>query len=106
MKSEATEGGVAGREVERPIERMRLEKAKAEERARDKGHSVFTMKWLDNGPPEDLRDHTRLMRSSPLPTSSSDPRTGCVEDQPQRLIRSRAFGVQLKIAGNTLTFSD
>ena len=49
------------RSVERSIERMRDDKARAEERARDRGRSVFTMKRPDNGLPEDLRDHARLM---------------------------------------------
>src|SRR5204863_939531 len=49
------------RDVEKSIERMRVDKEKAEDRARDKGRSVFTMKRPDNGLPEDLRDHARLM---------------------------------------------
>jgi Protein of unknown function (DUF1552) len=49
------------RDVERSIERMRADKAKAEDRARDKGSPVFAMKRPDNGLPEDLRDHARLM---------------------------------------------
>ncbi len=49
------------RSVERGIERMRDDKAKAEDRARDRGRPVFTMKRPDNGLPEDLRDHARLM---------------------------------------------
>ena len=49
------------REVEKNIERMRLDKDKAEGRARDKGRPLFTMKRPDNGLPEDFRDHTRLM---------------------------------------------
>ena len=49
------------REVERNIERMRADKDKAETRARDKGQPMFTMKRPENGLPEDLRDHARLM---------------------------------------------
>jgi hypothetical protein len=47
--------------VERSIERMRVDKDKAESRARDTGKPIFTMKRPDNGLPEDLRDHARLM---------------------------------------------
>ncbi len=49
------------RDVEKSIERMRADKTKAEDRARDKGRPLFTMKRPDNGMPEDLREHTRLM---------------------------------------------
>lgn len=49
------------RDVERDIERMRADKGKAEDRARDKGRPLFTMNRPDNGLPEDLREHTRLM---------------------------------------------
>jgi hypothetical protein len=49
------------REVERNIERMRAHKDNAEQRARDRGRGVFTMNRPDNGLPEDLREHTRLM---------------------------------------------
>jgi hypothetical protein len=49
------------RDVERSIERMRADKDKAEERARDRGQPLFTMKRPDNGLPEDLREHIRLM---------------------------------------------
>ena len=49
------------RDVEKSIERMRADKDKAEERARDKGQPMFTMKRPENGLPEDLRDHARLM---------------------------------------------
>ena len=49
------------RDVERSIERMRADKDKAEERAKDKGQPMFTMKRPDNGLPEDLREHMRLM---------------------------------------------
>jgi Protein of unknown function (DUF1552) len=49
------------RDVERSIERMRADKSKAETSARDKGRPLFTMKRPENGLPEDLREHTRLM---------------------------------------------
>jgi hypothetical protein len=49
------------RDVEKSIERMRADKSKAETRAKDKGQPLFTMKRPDNGMPEDLRDHARLM---------------------------------------------
>ncbi len=49
------------RDVEKSIERMRADKSKAEDRAKDKGQPLFTMKRPDNGMPEDLRDHARLM---------------------------------------------
>jgi hypothetical protein len=49
------------RDVERSIERMRADKDKAETRARDNGRPVLAMKRPENGLPEDLREHTRLM---------------------------------------------
>jgi len=49
------------RDVEKDIERMRADKDTAESRARDKGRPLFTMQRPDNGLPEDLREHTRLM---------------------------------------------
>src|SRR5262249_25057004 len=49
------------REVEKRIERMRVDKDKADERAKDSGRPVFAMQRPENGLPEDLRDHTRLM---------------------------------------------
>ncbi len=49
------------REVERSIERMRTDKDKAEERARDAGRPLFAMKRPQDGLPEDIRDHIRLM---------------------------------------------
>lgn len=49
------------REVERSIERMRADKDKAEDRARDAGRPLFTMKRPQDGLPEDIRDHIRLM---------------------------------------------
>ncbi|MBM3838574.1 MAG: DUF1552 domain-containing protein [Verrucomicrobia bacterium] len=49
------------REVETRIERMRATKETANEKAKDRGPSVFTMKRPDNGLPEDIREHMRLM---------------------------------------------
>jgi hypothetical protein len=49
------------REVEKRIERMRSAKDKADEHAKDRGKHIFTMDRPENGLPEDLRDHTRLM---------------------------------------------
>jgi len=49
------------RDIERNIERMRTDKDNAETRSKDTGKPIFTMKRPENGLPEDLRDHTRLM---------------------------------------------
>ena len=49
------------REVERQVERMREAKDRADDRAKAKGPSVCTMERPQNGLPEDLRDHARLM---------------------------------------------
>jgi len=49
------------RDVEKNIERMRADKDKADSRASDKGRALFMMKRPDNGMPEDLREHARLM---------------------------------------------
>ena len=49
------------RDVEKNIERMRDDKDKAEDRARGTNRPLFTMKRPDNGLPEDLREHARLM---------------------------------------------
>ena len=49
------------REVEKRIDHMRSAKDKAEDHARDRGRSVITMQRPDNGLPEDIRDHMRLM---------------------------------------------
>ena len=49
------------REVERRVVRMRQDKDKADENARNRGKPVFTMERPDNGLPEDLREHMRLM---------------------------------------------
>ena len=49
------------REVEKRIDPARTEKQKAEERARDRDKPVAMMERPDNGLPEDIRDHMRLM---------------------------------------------
>lgn len=49
------------REVEQRIERMRVVKDKADDRAQLTGKPAFMMERPANGLPEDLRDHTRLM---------------------------------------------
>jgi uncharacterized protein DUF1552 len=49
------------REVEKRVERTRDEKDKADDRARDRGKPVVAMPRPDNGLPEDIREHMRLM---------------------------------------------
>jgi hypothetical protein len=49
------------RDVEKRIERTRTHKDRAETRARDRGRPAFTMKRPDDGLPEDIREHMRLM---------------------------------------------
>jgi Protein of unknown function (DUF1552) len=49
------------REIETRIERMRTTKDKAEGHARGRGRSAITMPRPDNGLPEDIREHMRLM---------------------------------------------
>jgi hypothetical protein len=49
------------REVETRIEHMRTTKNKADEHARDRGRPAMTMARPDNGLPEDIREHMRLM---------------------------------------------
>lgn len=49
------------REVEKRIERMRSDKNKADETAKNRGVPVLTMERPANGLPEDLRDHARMM---------------------------------------------
>ena len=60
-KSRLDEFLTSVREVEKRVDRMRTDKVKAEEHARDRGKPVFTMDRPDNGLPEDIRDHMRLM---------------------------------------------
>ncbi len=49
------------REVEQRMEPMRKEQDKAAERAKERAKPVFTMERPENGLPEDIRDHMRLM---------------------------------------------
>ncbi len=49
------------REVEKKIERLRVDKSRAGDRARDQGRPLLSMKRPENGLPEDLREHARLM---------------------------------------------
>lgn len=49
------------REVEKRVERMREDQNKAVDNAKNRGRELFTMKRPDNGLPEDIRDHMRLM---------------------------------------------
>jgi hypothetical protein len=49
------------REVEKRVERTRSDKTRADDRARDRGRPAFTMPRPDNGLPEDIREHMRLM---------------------------------------------
>jgi hypothetical protein len=49
------------REVETRVERMRTAKDRADENARDRGRPAIAMARPDNGLPEDIREHMRLM---------------------------------------------
>jgi hypothetical protein len=49
------------REVEKRVERTRAAKDKADDQARDRGRPAITMPRPDNGLPEDVREHMRLM---------------------------------------------
>ncbi len=49
------------REVEKRVQRQRTPVEKAVNRAEEKGKPLFTMERPDNGLPEDIRDHMRLM---------------------------------------------
>jgi hypothetical protein len=49
------------REVETQIERTRAMKDRADDKARDRGRPTLTMPRPDNGLPEDIREHMRLM---------------------------------------------
>ena len=49
------------REVEKRAERTRTMKDRADDRARDRGLPAVTMPRPDNGLPEDIREHMRLM---------------------------------------------
>jgi hypothetical protein len=49
------------REVEKRVDRMRGDQTKAEQNAADRGKPLVMMDRPDNGLPEDIRDHMRLM---------------------------------------------
>jgi hypothetical protein len=49
------------REVEQRAQKMRGDMGKAADRAKDRGKSLIAMKRPDDGLPEDIRDHMRLM---------------------------------------------
>jgi hypothetical protein len=49
------------REVEKRVERTRTQKDRADEKARDRGQPAVTLPRPDNGLPEDIREHMRLM---------------------------------------------
>ncbi len=49
------------REVERRVERNRALQSRAQENARDKNTPAFALPRPDNGLPEDIREHMRLM---------------------------------------------
>lgn len=49
------------REVEKRVERMRIDKHKADETAKGQNKAAITMERPANGLPEDLREHARLM---------------------------------------------
>ncbi len=60
-KSKLDEYLTSVREVEKRIERMRTQQGKAADRAKSRGQSLVTMQRPDNGLPEDIREHMRLM---------------------------------------------
>jgi hypothetical protein len=49
------------RDVEKRVERTRADKDKADARAKDRGRPAVTMPRPDDGLPEDIREHMRLM---------------------------------------------
>jgi len=49
------------REVEKRVERTRTQKNRADDQARDRGRPAATLPRPDNGLPEDIREHMRLM---------------------------------------------
>jgi hypothetical protein len=49
------------REVEKRVQRTRADKTRADDRAGDRGRPAITMPRPDNGLPEDIREHMRLM---------------------------------------------
>ena len=60
-KSKLDEYLTSVREVEKRIDHMRMAKTKAEENAQRRGKPAITMQRPDNGLPEDIREHMRLM---------------------------------------------
>lgn len=60
-KSKLDEYLTSVREVEKRVEKMRSDQGKAEENGRGKRIPVAMMKRPDNGLPEDIREHMRLM---------------------------------------------
>lgn len=60
-KSKLDEYLTSVREVEKRIDHVRAAHAKAEENASKRGKPVITMKRPDNGLPEDIREHMRMM---------------------------------------------
>jgi hypothetical protein len=60
-KSKLDEYLTSVREVERRVERMRAMKDEADDAAKLRNKPVFAMDRPQNGLPEDLREHTRLM---------------------------------------------
>lgn len=60
-KSKLDEFLTSVREVEKRIERLRGEQDKAADRARLRGKPLINMERPDNGLPEDIREHMRLM---------------------------------------------
>lgn len=60
-KSKLDEYLTSVREIEKRIDRMRADKSQAEARGQGKPVPVVMMKRPDNGLPEDIREHMRLM---------------------------------------------
>lgn len=60
-KSKLDEYLTSVREMERKIERLRVDKSRADARAAARGQPVLAMQRPENGLPEDLREHMRLM---------------------------------------------
>lgn len=60
-KSKLDEYLTSVREVEKRIDHVRAAKAKADQNAGKRGQLAITMKRPDNGLPEDIREHMRLM---------------------------------------------
>lgn len=60
-KSKLDEYLTSVREVEKDVERMRSTRSRAEEQSRKTGKPALSMKRPENGLPEDLREHMKLM---------------------------------------------